>query len=74
MKVTNPGWRINGQTMSWVEKPDRAGRSVTQVWCAMHGSKRNQERQQTDIDADVDSHRKPKMKDPNSEEGDTEVH
>ena len=36
------------------------------------GLKRNQVRQPADIDMDVDSHRKTKMKDPNYKEGDTE--
>ena len=38
------------------------------MWC----SKRNQVRQSADIDEDLDNHRKTKMKDHNSKEGDTE--
>ena len=36
------------------------------------GLERNQVRQPADIDMDVDSHRKTEMRDPNSEQGDTE--
>ena len=45
---------------------------MTQFWCLMRDLKRNQMRQPADIDADVESHRKTKMKAPSSKEGDTE--
>ena len=38
----------------------------------MKDSKRNKVRQLAEVDKDVDTHRKNKTKDPNSEEGDTE--
>ena len=64
--------RVKSQkvSLSQVNNHDSAERSVTQIW--WWGSKRNKVRQPADVDADVDSCTKTKMKDPNSEEGDAE--
>ena len=60
------------QAMIQVKKHDSPEGSMTQFWHPTRDSKRNQLRQPADVEMDMDSHRKIKMKDPNSEEGDTE--
>ena len=57
--------------MSWVKKHD-SGSSVTNIWHQMFGSERIQVRQPADVHMDVNGCGKTEMRDPNSEEGDTE--